>query len=97
MKPADTDTDFAAGRRFGEGAATTLQPCCRWLEEAGVCKDRIHVERIDNVGLMVPADSQTFCHFSLLFRPSVGVSGTSKLQSLRPYESYYQLLADLGA
>jgi hypothetical protein len=35
------------------------------------------VEGIDNVGLMVPADSQTFCHFSLLFRPSVGVSGPS--------------------
>jgi hypothetical protein len=50
------------------------------------------VERIDNVGLTVPADSQAFCHFSLLFRSSVGVSGLSNIH----YVSH-RLLTDLGA
>ena len=72
-----------------------LQPCCRRparLEDVGVCKLRLHVEGIDNVGLTVPAVSQAFCHFSLLFRSSVGVSSFSKIH----YVSH-RLLVDLGA
>lgn len=55
------------------------------------------MEGIDNVGLIVPADTQAFCHFSRLFRSSVGVSGPSKLQSFIFHYVYYGLLADLGA
>jgi hypothetical protein len=69
VKPADTDTNFALG---GDSAKERLQ-CCNLAVDVlldwrmRVCvKLRLHVEEIDNVGLTVPADSQAFCHFSLL-------------------------------